>query len=48
MRSEFKILIGEKTAEIVKMSIGPCITLGYMETEVRGRDFTYRTYLVKL
>lgn len=38
MRSEFKILIGEKTAEIVKMSIGTVIPLGYMETEVRGRD----------
>lgn len=38
MRSEFKILIGEKTAEAVKMSIGTVIPLGYMETEVRGRD----------
>lgn len=38
MRSEFKILIGEKTAEAVKMSIGTVLSLGYMETEVRGRD----------
>jgi rod shape-determining protein MreB len=38
MRSEFKILIGEKTAEVVKMSIGTVIPMGYMETEVRGRD----------
>ncbi len=38
MRSEFKILIGEKTAEIVKMSIGTVLPMGYMETEVRGRD----------
>ncbi|MBP9802835.1 MAG: rod shape-determining protein [Candidatus Pacebacteria bacterium] len=38
MRSEFKILIGEKTAEAVKMSIGTVISMGYMETEVRGRD----------
>ena len=38
MRSEFKILIGEKTAEVVKMSIGTVIPMGYMEIEVRGRD----------
>lgn len=38
MRSEFKILIGEKTAEIVKMNLGSAIPVEYMETEVRGRD----------
>lgn len=38
MRSEFKILIGEKTAEVVKMNILSVISMGYMETEVRGRD----------
>lgn len=38
MRSEFKILIGEKTAEVVKMTVGSVIPMGYMETEVRGRD----------
>lgn len=38
MRSEFKILIGEKTAEAVKMAIGSVISMEYMEAEVRGRD----------
>ncbi|MFA7285995.1 MAG: rod shape-determining protein [Candidatus Paceibacterota bacterium] len=38
MRSEFKILIGEKTAESVKMAIGSVIPVEYMEAEVRGRD----------
>ena len=38
MRDEFKILIGEKTAEAVKMSIGSVVPGEYMETEVRGRD----------
>lgn len=38
MRSEFKILIGEKTAEVVKMAIGSVIPMEYMEAEVRGRD----------
>jgi rod shape-determining protein MreB len=38
MRSEFKILIGEKTAESVKMSLATAIPLEYKEAEVRGRD----------
>jgi rod shape-determining protein MreB len=38
MRDEFKILIGEKTAEAVKIAIGSAIQGEYMETEVRGRD----------
>ncbi len=38
MRDEFKILIGEKTAEAVKIAIGSVIPVEYMETEVRGRD----------
>lgn len=38
MRDEFKILIGETTAEMVKMVIGSVIPGEYMETEVRGRD----------
>lgn len=38
MRDEFKILIGEKTAETVKMSVGSVLPGEYMETEVRGRD----------
>ena len=38
MRDEFKILIGEKTAEMVKISIGNVLSGEYMETEVRGRD----------
>jgi rod shape-determining protein MreB len=38
MRDEFKILVGEKTAEMVKIAIGSVIGGEYMETEVRGRD----------
>jgi rod shape-determining protein MreB len=38
MRDEFKLLIGERTAEAVKMSIGGVIVDKPMEAEVRGRD----------
>jgi rod shape-determining protein MreB and related proteins len=38
MRDEFKILIGERTAEYVKISIGSVVPGEYMEVEVRGRD----------
>ena len=38
MRDEFKILIGERTAEVVKIAIGSVIPGNYMETEVHGRD----------
>ena len=38
MRDEFKILIGEKTAEMVKIALGSVLPMNYMETEVRGRD----------
>jgi len=38
MRDEFKILVGEKTAETVKIAIGSVIPGAYMETQVRGRD----------
>jgi rod shape-determining protein MreB len=39
VRSEFKILIGEKTAENVKMAIGTAIEGGeHMEALIRGRD----------
>lgn len=38
MRDEFKILVGEKTAEMVKIAIGSVIPGSYMELEVRGRD----------
>lgn len=38
MRDEFKILIGETTAEMVKIAIGSVISGEYMETEMRGRD----------
>ncbi len=38
LRDEFKILIGEKTAESVKIAIGSVIKENFMETEVRGRD----------
>ena len=38
MRDEFKILVGDRTAEMVKIAIGSVIQGEYMETEVRGRD----------
>lgn len=38
MRDEFKIMIGENTAEAVKMAIGSVLQGEYMETEIRGRD----------
>lgn len=38
MRDEFKILIGERTAEMVKISIGSVLPGPYMEIEVHGRD----------
>ncbi|MEK7569617.1 MAG: rod shape-determining protein [Patescibacteria group bacterium] len=38
MRDEFKILVGERTAEQIKIAIGSVIPREYMETEVRGRD----------
>lgn len=38
MRDEFKVLIGERTAEMVKISIGSVIAGEYMEIEVHGRD----------
>jgi rod shape-determining protein MreB len=38
MRDEFKILVGERTAELVKIAIGSVLPGEYMEIEVRGRD----------
>jgi rod shape-determining protein MreB len=38
MRDEFKILIGERTAEFIKIRIGSVTPSGYMEMEVHGRD----------
>ena len=38
MKDEFKLLIGEKTAEYVKIAIGSVMEGEYMEAEVRGRD----------
>jgi rod shape-determining protein MreB and related proteins len=38
MRDEFKILIGERTAEMVKIAIGSVMPGEYMETKVHGRD----------
>ena len=38
MRDEFKLLIGEKTAEDVKIAIASVINSEYMESNVRGRD----------
>ncbi|MEK7558224.1 MAG: rod shape-determining protein [Patescibacteria group bacterium] len=38
LRDEFKILIGEKTAENVKIAIGSVIPDGHMEASVKGRD----------
>lgn len=38
LRDEFKLLIGEKTAEGVKMAIGSVREGDFMEAQVRGRD----------
>jgi len=38
LRDEFKLLIGEKTAENVKIAIGSVLEGKFMEAEVRGRD----------
>jgi len=38
MKDEFKLLIGERTAENVKIAIGGVIEGEHMEAEVRGRD----------
>ena len=38
MKDEFKLLIGERTAESVKIAIGSAIEGESMEAEVRGRD----------
>jgi rod shape-determining protein MreB len=38
MRDEFKILVGERTAEMVKIAIGSALPGEYLEIEVRGRD----------
>ncbi|MDP2788907.1 MAG: rod shape-determining protein [bacterium] len=38
MRDEFKILVGERTAEKIKIAISSVIPGEYMETEVYGRD----------
>ncbi|MEK7582017.1 MAG: rod shape-determining protein [Patescibacteria group bacterium] len=38
LRDEFKILIGEKTAESVKIAIGSVIPNSHMEASVKGRD----------
>jgi rod shape-determining protein MreB len=38
MKDEFKLLIGERTAENIKIAIGSVIEGSPMEAEVRGRD----------
>jgi len=38
LRDEFKLLIGEKTAENIKIAIGRVISGPALEAEVRGRD----------
>ncbi|MBI5126723.1 MAG: rod shape-determining protein [Candidatus Taylorbacteria bacterium] len=38
IRNEFKILIGEKTAEYIKMQIGTVASGEPMESSIRGRD----------
>ncbi len=38
LRDEFKLLIGEKTAENVKIAVGSVIEGNFMEAQVRGRD----------
>ncbi len=38
IRSEFKILIGEKTAENIKIAIGAVVPGEHLEAPIRGRD----------
>jgi rod shape-determining protein MreB len=38
LRDEFKLLVGERTAENVKLELGSAAETEYMEIEVRGRD----------
>jgi len=38
IRSEFKILIGEKTAENIKIAIGAVVQGEYLEAPIKGRD----------
>lgn len=38
LRDEFKMLVGEPTAESVKLALGSAIETDYQEIEVRGRD----------
>lgn len=38
LRDEFKLLVGEPTAEAVKLELGSAIETEYQEIEVRGRD----------
>lgn len=38
IRSEFKILIGEKTAENIKMAIGAVVAGSHLEAPIKGRD----------
>ncbi|MEK7564362.1 MAG: rod shape-determining protein [Patescibacteria group bacterium] len=38
MRDEFKILIGERTAEMVKIAIGSVLPSEHIESQVHGRD----------
>ncbi len=38
LRDEFKLLIGEKTAENVKIAVGSVMEGNFMEAQVRGRD----------
>jgi rod shape-determining protein MreB len=38
IRNEFKILIGEKTAEYIKIAVGTVVPGEPLETTIRGRD----------
>lgn len=38
IRNEFKILIGEKTAEFIKIAVGSVVPGESLETTIRGRD----------
>ena len=38
LRDEFKLLVGEPTAESVKLALGSAVDTEYKEIEVRGRD----------
>ena len=38
LRDEFKLLVGDQTAEAIKVSLGSAVETEYVEMEIRGRD----------